>query len=146
MIRMDERGNLLGMETNVMQSQVRQFMEKMRQHIAQISDSPGIPPAEVATLRYRLINEEAGELCKAITDNDLPQVVDGMCDLLYVVFGTATAYGIDLQKYFDEVHMSNMLKDPAVVDRYGKVIKPPLWQPPRIKEMLAEEIARKELS
>lgn len=123
-------------DTNIMQMQVCEFMDKMRQH-KQIN--PGMPPTDVKSLRYQLINEESQECCKAILANDLPQIVDALCDLLYVTLGTAEAYGIDIQKYFDEVHRTNMLKDPDCINEFGKVIKPAGWQPPRIAQMLEEE-------
>jgi predicted HAD superfamily Cof-like phosphohydrolase len=93
-------------------------------------------PADTATLRYRLL-DEADELRRAIMANDLMEMIDGMCDLLYVTFGLAEAVGIvDLQPFFDEVHRTNMLKVPEHQDRFGKVLKGPGWEPPRIAEML----------
>lgn len=69
---------------------------------------------------------------------DLAEAVDGLCDLIYVAYGSAEAIGVDLEPYFDEVHRSNMAKENRDVDGHGKRGgKPPGWQPPRIAEMLA---------
>jgi predicted HAD superfamily Cof-like phosphohydrolase len=130
--------NLKYRKTNIMQIQVAEFMKQMDQH-QQVE--PSLIPADVSLLRYRLIQEESGELCRAMMHNDMVEIIDGLCDLLYVTFGAAEAYGIDIQMYFNEVHRSNMNKDPANRDSFGKVTKPPLWERPRIAEMLAEEIA-----
>lgn len=120
------------------QQQVKEFMLKMGQTRR---DTPGFPDADTRLLRFRLIHEEAGELCTALMKGDLVQSIDGICDLLYVVYGAAEALGVDLEAYFEEVHRSNMDKDPNVKDEFGKVIKPFGWTPPRIKEMLAQQLA-----
>jgi predicted HAD superfamily Cof-like phosphohydrolase len=131
---------LIGVSTNVMQLQVREFMLKMRQHVA---TSPSLPPSDVAMLRFRLIDQEAHETKEAILNRDLVEIIDGLCDLLYVAYGAAEAHGIDLTTYFNEVHRTNMLKDPDHVDEYGKVIKPPNWEKPQIARILKlqQEIA-----
>lgn len=120
---------------NKMQLQVREFMEKMDQVRGDT------PEMRDHMLRFRLIWEESHELCDAILAEDFVKAIDGMCDLLYVVFGTAEAFGINLQHYFDEVHRTNMLKEKDVKDRWGKIVKPEGWQPPRIPQMLEEEMA-----
>lgn len=128
--------------------------------------SPAEPALRDSRLRARLIAEEAleamaglvgsraatrlaRELCEEMdlerpTDPDVAEVVDGLCDLIYVAYGTAEAVGVDLEPYFDEVHRTNMLKDGAVdVDGRGKKGgKPPGWTPPRIDEMLRAESER----
>lgn len=115
---------------NDMQHMVRDFMIKMEQVRGTT------PEMRDHMLRFRLIWEESHELCHAILAGDFAQSIDGMCDLLYVVFGTAEAFGINLQPFFEEVHRTNMLKEKNTKDRWGKVIKPEGWQPPRIREML----------
>ncbi len=130
-------------QLNSMQQQVKDFMLKMHQSRR---DTPGMVDEKTAILRDRLVAEEANELCRAIKADDLVGIVDGICDLLYVTFGAAEAYGIDITPYFNEVHRTNMLKEPGIEDRYGKIIKPPLWEPPRLHQMLLEEQAQTELT
>lgn len=111
-------------------------------------------------LRKRLIREEAEELCRAIDEDDLPEIADGCCDLVYVTVGTAITCGIDLEPQWAEVQRSNMSKFPVcqacggsgvtrsthaqeqcntcggcghvvLRDAGGKVLKPPGWTAPR---------------
>lgn len=92
-----------------------------------------------ATLRKKLIMEEAQETCEAIDNDDLVEAIDGICDLIYVAIGAAITFGIhDLEPFFDEVHRSNMAKVGGVQDGDGKILKPEGWQPPRIAELLEE--------
>lgn len=100
-----------------------------------VGDFPAIRTPE---LRIALITEEAQETCDAIRRGDLVEAIDGMCDLLYVTFGTAVAFGVDLQPFFDEVHLSNMAKTGGATREDGKILKPDGWQPPRIAKMLHE--------
>jgi predicted HAD superfamily Cof-like phosphohydrolase len=100
----------------------------------EVGDSPAIRTPE---LRVSLISEEARETCEAIMRGDLVEAIDGMCDVIYVVMGTAVAFGIDLEPFFAEVHRTNMLKVGGATRADGKILKPEGWQPPRIAEMLA---------
>lgn len=106
-------------------------------------DTPGIPSDDVKILRNRLIFEEVHELLLAIAQDDLIEIADAIADSLYVIIGTAVAYGIDCQRVFDEVHRSNLTKvwsDGTVHrDEFGKVIKPPGFQKPDIASALKEE-------
>lgn len=65
---------------------------------------------KLVNFRISLIEEEFNELKNAINNNDMVEVIDGLCDLLYVIYGTGQAFGIDLDKAFDIVHKSNMSK------------------------------------
>ena len=122
---------------NLMQEQVAMWMAKFGQ---KGPDSLSIPDEKTKMLRQRLIQEESAELFAAIDGNDLVGIADGIADLLYVVFGTATAYGIDAQKVFDEVHRSNMTKlwpdGKPHRDAHGKVIKPNTYSPPDLAPIL----------
>lgn len=102
-------------------------------------------------LRLNLIEEELDELKQAIVDENMPEFVDAIVDLLYVVHGLALAAGIQhIQPFYEEVHRCNMQKVPytekaAVECRaagkkvpIGKTLKPEGWEPPRIAELLAE--------
>ena len=101
-----------------------------------VGSSPGF---RAAALRSRLIAEEAGELCAAIEAGDMVGAVDGLADLLYVTFGTAVAFGVEIGKYFEEVHGTNMRKEGDPMNPQDKPLKPEGWQPPRIAEMLADD-------
>ncbi len=89
-------------------------------------------------LRCALIEEEAREFRAAVEANDPVEMVDALCDLLYVVYGAACQLGVDLEPFFREVHRTNMEKRHGYRRADGKWMKPNGWQPPRIAEMLAE--------
>lgn len=111
------------------------------------SDVPRVPSEQDARLRSNLIKEEAEEFDRAAKAKDLVGVADALADLLYVVYGAAVTYGIDMEPVFAEVHRSNMTKvwpssegvpegchamavsGGFVVKRTddGKVIKPPTY-------------------
>jgi predicted HAD superfamily Cof-like phosphohydrolase len=82
---------------NKMQGQVLEFHSK---YGAEMGEEPGI---RGASLRGDLIFEEYTELLEAIEANDLEKAIDALCDLLYVAFGAAVTFGIDIEKYFNEV-------------------------------------------
>ena len=91
-------------------------------------------------LRKRLMREELDEVCAAIDRSDLIEVADGLADLLYVVYGTAITFGIDLDVVVREVHRSNMTKlgpdGQPIYREDGKVMKGPGFELPRIAEVL----------
>lgn len=95
-----------------------------------------IPPINVVVLRRRLISEEAMEFDHAASQGDLVEIADALADLLYVVFGSALAFGIPIDKVFAEVHRSNMTKQGK--DEFGKTIKGPDYTPPEIKGILGK--------
>ncbi len=93
-------------------------------------------PGEVE-MRVNLIKEELKELTDALWETeDFPEVIDALCDLLYVVYGFGVSIGTDLEPFFEEVHMTNMKKCSGPKREDGKQLKPEGWVPPRIKEML----------
>lgn len=125
---------------NDMQLMVQHFMDECGQEVKKWPENPS---AEVRQLRKSLMYEELmgpGELVDSIDKGDLVGVADGLADLLYVVFGTAAAYGIDIQHIFFEVHRSNMSKlrpDRTVIrSKDGKIQKPDTYSPPDIKPIL----------
>lgn len=111
---------------------VREFHEKFGHEIA-----PGVslPRDEIMILRRKLIAEEYTELCKAIACDDIIKIADGLADLLYVLHGTALAYGIPIFDVFAEVHRSNMTKS-GQVNADGKTLKGLDYSPPDIKGVL----------
>ena len=90
--------------------------------------------------REELMREELDELIEAMRVEDVVEIADGLADLLYVVFGTAVAYGIPMDGVFREVHRSNMTKlgpdGKPVVGEYGKRLKGPHYDPPRLRPLL----------
>ena len=92
-------------------------------------------------LRLSLIEEEVGELRQAAESGDLVGVADALADIVYVAYGTAHVYGIDLDAVLDEVHASNMTKlgaDGRPVRRDdGKVLKGPDYRAPDVNAVLS---------
>ncbi|MEP6560808.1 MAG: nucleoside triphosphate pyrophosphohydrolase family protein [Nakamurella sp.] len=106
-----------------------------------VRDSPTVViGADQVELRLALIEEEVGELAAAARAGDLVGVADALADIVYVAYGTAHVYGIDLDAVLDEVHASNMTKlgaDGSPVRRAdGKVLKGPAYVPPNIADLL----------
>jgi Phosphoribosyl-ATP pyrophosphohydrolase len=97
-----------------------------------IGETPAIRRAD---FRAALIREEAKETVDAIRDFDLLGAIDGMCDLICVVYGTAIEFGIDLGPFWDEVHKTNMAK----VNSLGaKLVKPLGWEPPDLRRVMRD--------
>ena len=91
-------------------------------------------------LRISLINEELDELKTAIKDNNILEVADALTDILYVTYGAGHAFGIDLDKCFDEVQKSNMSKlgkdGKPIYNENGKVMKGPNYAKPNLLKYL----------
>ena len=97
-------------------------------------------PWSLAELRKRLLSEEVGELDRAIDEGDLLAIARELADVIYVTYGTAVTYGIDLDAAVVEIHRANMSKldekgDP-IVREDGKVLKGPNYEPPNLDFML----------
>ena len=76
----------------------------------EIKNKPSFSTKKINQLRISLIQEELDELKEAVANNDLLEVADALTDLLYVTYGAGHAFGIDLDKCFNEVQNSNMSK------------------------------------
>jgi len=91
-------------------------------------------------LRVDLIKEELDELTNAIKEKDLTEVADALTDILYVTYGAGHAFGIDLDKCFDEVQNSNMSKlgddGKPIYNEAGKVMKGPNYFKPDLSKFL----------
>ena len=122
---------------------------RARSQVGDFHRAYGLPIREVPTaavgqdqvdLRQALIEEEVRELADAARVGDLVGVADALADIVYVAYGTAHVYGIDLDAVLDEVHASNMTKlgaDGRPVRRSdGKVLKGPGYRPPDIAAVL----------
>lgn len=104
-----------------------------------IRERPGVPVVEEEGLRQHLMDEEVEELKCAVIARDLVEIADALADIVYIAYGTALAYGVDLDSVIGEVHRTNMAKmvDGQVIRRPdGKVLKPWDWEGPRIAEVL----------
>ena len=84
----------------------------------EVKTKPSFSTEKINKLRIDLINEELDELTEAMNKKDLLEVADALTDILYVTYGAGHAFGIDLDKCFDEVQNSNMSK----LDENGKPI------------------------
>ena len=95
---------------------------------------------KINELRISLINEELEELKKAIEDNDILEVADALTDILYVAYGAGHAFGINLDKCFNEVQESNMSKldsdGKPIYNESGKVMKGPNYFKPDLSKFL----------
>jgi len=116
---------------------VREFMKTFGQ---EIKEKAGFPNEKTTSLRYELIKEELEELKEAINNKDIKEVADALTDILYVAYGAGHAFGIDLDKCFEEVQNSNMSKigndgKPIYNDK-GKVMKGPNYFKPNLKKFV----------
>ena len=117
---------------------VRKFMETFGQEVKKKAEFPN---EKIIALRYDLIKEELEELKLAIDNNDIKEVADALTDILYVTYGAGHAFGINLDKCFDEVQNSNMSKlgldGKPIYNEKGKVMKGPNYFKPDLKKFVA---------
>ena len=103
---------------------VKKFMETFGQ---EIREKASFPNENITTLRYDLIKEELDELKEAMDNKDIKEVADALTDILYVTYGAGHAFGINLDKCFEEVQNSNMskldLNGKPIYNDKGKVMK-----------------------
>ena len=116
---------------------VKKFMETFGQ---EIKEKAGFPNDKIITLRYDLIKEELDELKDAMDKKDIKEVADALTDILYVTYGAGHAFGIDLDKCFDEVQNSNMSKldknGKPIYNDSGKVMKGPNYFKPDLSRFI----------
>jgi predicted HAD superfamily Cof-like phosphohydrolase len=112
-----------------------EFHKKMNQTIGD-PRSPDITADQA--FRLKLINEELKELQEALDAGDTIKAADGLADLIYVLAGCGVAWGIDLASVFEEVHRSNMTKEPGNESSGGKAIKGPAFSPADIAGVLKD--------
>lgn len=125
------------------QAMVEEFHRKF--DIA-VSDRPRLPEEPTCQLRVRLIQEEFAELQEAMAAQDLPGVAKELADLLYVVYGTAVSYGVDMDPVFREVHRSNLSKVGGYKRADGKWVKPATYSPAQVEPLLAAQSSGNALS
>ena len=116
---------------------VRLFMKTYGQ---EVKDKAGFSDAKTNKLRINLIKEELEELTEAMQDENLLEVADALTDILYVTYGAGHAFGIDLDKCFEEVQNSNMSKlgedGKPIYNEAGKVMKGPNYFKPDLSKYL----------
>ena len=112
-------------------NKVKIFMETFDQ---EVKTKPSFSTDKINNLRYDLIKEELEELKEAMENKDLLEVADALTDILYVTYGAGHAFGIDLDKCFEEVQSSNMSKlgqdGKPIYNESGKVMKGPKYFKP----------------
>jgi len=120
---------------------VKKFMLKFGQEVKENAD---FPSEKITKLRYDLISEELGELKSAIGKKDLKEIADALTDILYVTYGAGHAFGINLDKCFQEVQNSNMSKlgndGKPIYNESGKVMKGPNYFKPDLSKFVAWKI------
>ena len=116
---------------------VKKFMEVFGQEVKTKAE---FPSEKIIKLRYNLIKEELDEFEQAIKDQDIKEVADALTDILYVTYGAGHAFGIDLNKCFDEVQRSNMSKlgddGKPIYNEQGKVMKGPKYFQPDLSKFI----------
>ena len=118
-------------------SKVATFMKTFGQ---EVKDKPAFSTDKINKLRIDLIKEELDELSAAMKNNDLLEVADALTDILYVTYGAGHAFGIDLDKCFEEVQNSNMSKldknGKPIYNESGKVMKGPNYFKPDLSKFV----------
>ena len=118
-------------------SKVGIFMKTFGQ---EVKDNPSFSTDKINKLRIDLIKEELGELTEAMDNKDLLEVADALTDILYVTYGAGHAFGIDLDKCFEEVQNSNMSKldqdGKPIYNDSGKVMKGPNYFKPDLSKFV----------
>ena len=117
---------------------VKKFMETFGQ---EIKEKASFPNDKITSLRYDLIKEELDEFKEAIEKKDIKEVADALTDILYVTYGAGHAFGIDLDKCFEEVQNSNMSKlgqdGNPIYNESGKVMKGPNYFKPDLSKFVS---------
>jgi len=118
-------------------NKVKTFMKTFGQ---EVKTKPSFSTDKINILRYELIKEELEELKVAMENKDLLEVADALTDILYVAYGAGHAFGIDLDKCFEEVQNSNMSKlseeGKPIYNESGKVMKGPKYFKPDLTKFI----------
>ena len=119
-------------------NKVGTFMKTFGQ---EVKTKPSFSSDKTNKLRIDLIKEELDELQEAMKNNDLLEVADALTDILYVTYGAGHAFGIDLDKCFEEVQNSNMSKlgenGEPIYNESGKVMKGPNYFKPDLSKFVS---------
>ena len=119
-------------------NKVGTFMKTFGQEVKR---EPSFSTEKINKLRIDLIKEELQELTEAMNNKDLLEVADALTDILYVTYGAGHAFGIDLDKCFEEVQNSNMSKlgenGKPIYNESGKVMKGPNYFKPDLSKFVS---------
>ena len=114
---------------------VKKFMQTFGQ---EVKNKAEFPEKKIVKLRLDLIREELEEFREAVEKKDIKEVADALTDILYVTYGAGHAFGIDLDRCFEEVQNSNMSKlgddDKPIYNDQGKVMKGPKYFKPDLSK------------
>ena len=112
----------------------------MRTFGQEVKTQASLSSEKINKLRIDLIKEELDELTEAMKNKDLLEVADALTDILYVTYGAGHAFGIDLDKCFEEVQNSNMSKldenGKPIYNESGKVMKGPNYFKPDLSKFV----------
>ena len=118
-------------------SKVGTFMKTFGQDV---KTKPSFSTDKINKLRINLIKEELDELTEAMNNKDLLEVADALTDILYVTYGAGHAFGVNLDKCFEEVQNSNMSKlgedGKPIYNEAGKVMKGPNYFKPDLSKFV----------
>ena len=118
-------------------NKVKTFMKTFGQ---EVKTKPSFSTDKINSLRYELIKEELEELKEAMENKNFLEVADALTDILYVTYGAGHAFGIDLDKCFQEVQSSNMSKlgedGKPMYNESGKVMKGPNYFKPDLTKFI----------
>ena len=107
----------------------------------EVKTKPSFSTDKINKLRLDLIREELHELTEAMNNKDLLEVADALTDILYVTYGAGHAFGINLDKCFEEIQNSNMSKlgenGMPIYNEHGKVMKGPNYFKPNLKKIIS---------
>ena len=107
----------------------------------EVKTKPSFSTDKINKLRLDLIKEELTELTEAMNNKDLLEVADALTDILYVTYGAGHAFGINLDKCFEEVQNSNMSKldenGKPIYNEHGKVMKGPNYFKPNLSKFVS---------
>ena len=116
---------------------VKKFMQTFGQ---EVRTNASFPNDKIIDLRIDLIREELSELEEAIDKKDIKEVADALTDILYVTYGAGHAFGVNLDKCFEEVQNSNMSKlgsdGKPIYNEHGKVMKGPDYFKPDLNKFV----------
>ena len=116
---------------------VKKFMQKFKQ---EVKSNPSFPDENIIKLRINLIKEELLELEEALNEKNIEETADALTDILYVTYGAGHAFGINLDKCFEEVQNSNMSKldenGKPIYNEHGKVMKGPNYFKPDLSKFV----------
>ena len=112
----------------------------MKTFVQELKNKSELSTEKINKLRISLIEEELNELKQAIKENNIKEVADALTDILYVTYGAGHAFGINLDKCFEEVQNSNMSKlgidGKPIYNEHGKVMKGPNYFKPDLNKFI----------